>query len=151
MSKALGVFCTSLLFLSGCVSVSEGGKPSYRHFRYEMTVSEALNTYSGVEACKLRQRHFQDTYSRKTEEWAESLEKIHVLILMKFKWPKPIFEKVRAGQLQKDMSPIQAYCSVGFPESVRKGLKKGPEWSQATLRAGSYLFFENNKLRYWDL
>ena len=120
MSKAFGVFCVSLLVLSGCVSVSEDGNPSYRHFRYEMTVSEALNTYSGVEACKLRHRHFQDTYSRKTEEWAESLEKIHVLILMKFKWPKPIFEKVRAGQLQKEMTPIQAYCSVGFQRVLGK-------------------------------
>ena len=149
--KKVVFYAMLILPLGGCSATDVGEKLAYREFRYEMTVSEALKTYSGVEACRLRQRHFQDTYSRKTEEWAETLEKIHVLILMKFKWPKPIFEKVRAGQLQKGMSPIQAYCSVGFPESVRKGLKKGPEWSQATLRAGNYLFFENNKLRYWGL
>lgn len=144
--------CLVLLFvLVGCASTGTDGKPSYRQFRYEMNISEANKTYSGEEICRFRHRHFQDTYSRETDQWNETLGKIDALILMKFKWPKSVLNKVRARQLQKDMTPIQAYCSVGFPESVRTGLKRGPEWSQATLRAGSYLFFQNNRLRYWDL
>lgn len=140
-----------ILLLAGCVATDAGGKPSYRDFRYEMNIAEANETYTGQEMCRLRHRHFQDTYSRDTDEWRETLGRIHALILVKYKWPKRVFDKVRTGQLLKGMTPIQAYCSVGFPESVREGLRRGPEWSQATLRAGRYLFFEKDKLRYWDL
>jgi hypothetical protein len=141
----------SILILGSCTATDAGGKPSYREFRYEMNIAEANQTYTGVEICKLRHRHLQDTYSKDTDQWKETLGKIDALILVKFKWPTNMFDKVRTGQLLKGMSPVQAYCSVGFPESVRKGLRRGPEWSQATLRAGSYLFFENDQLRYWDL
>ena len=144
--------CLVFLFcLVGCASTGTDGKPSYRQFRYEMGIGEANEIYSGEEICRFRQRHFQDTYSRETDQWKDTLDKIDALMLLKYKWPKGVFMKVRARQLQKDMTPIQAYCSVGFPVSVRTGLKRGPEWSQATLRAGSYLFFQNNRLRYWDL
>lgn len=149
--KKVVFYAMLILPLGGCIATDAGGKPSYREFRYQMNIAEANETYTGLEMCKLRHRHLQDTYSRDTDQWKETLGKIDALILMKYKWPKRVFEKVRTGQLLKGMTPIQAYCSVGFPESVREGLRRGPEWSQATLRAGSYLFFENDKLRYWDL
>ena len=149
--NAIAGCVVSIFMLVGCASTGADGKPSYRQFRYEMNISEANKTYSGEEICRFRHRHFQDSYSRETDQWSDTLGKIDALILMKFKWPKSVFKKVRAGQLQKDMTSIQAYCSVGFPESVRTGLKRGPEWAQATLRAGSYLFFEGDRLRFWDL
>ena len=140
----------SVVLLFGCAHEPDKSSPYYK-FRYEMSLTESAKAFSKQQACEFRQKHLDDTAPWDKKEWQESLAKVHALILIKTSWSKDIFNNVRNGRLVKGMTKLQAYCSVGFPQSVRTGLKRGENWSQATVRGSSYLFFEGDILRHWVL